>query len=235
MMPKKRNTLTALSALMVLAGILAIFALAPSRSPAESTPQTDAPAATSTPPLDLNALLSPRSIGAPDAPVTIVENSSLSCPHCAHFHKEILPQLKKDYVETGKVRLIMNDFPLNRPALEGLLLARCLPEDRFFDFMDLLFSTQETWVKDPAILQQNAKLAGLSPERVAQCLNSEDLAKGIMDNMQAAQKKWKVDSTPTFVFNDGASTLIGALPYDDFKAEIEKLLKSETPPVLLKK
>lgn len=235
MTSKMKNALAALSAFVVLAGILAVFVLLPSRSPAESVPVgTGVPAATSTPPLDLDTLLSPRAMGSDSAPVVIVENSSLSCPHCANFHNEILPQLKKDYIDTGKVRLVLNDFPLNKPALEGLLLARCLPEDRFFDFIDLLFSTQDVWVKDSAVLQQDAKLAGLSPERVEQCLNSEDLAKGIMDNMQSAQKKWKVDSTPTFVFNDGAATLVGALPYDDFKAEIEKLLKS-APPLLPKK
>ncbi len=224
MTAKARNVLTALLALIVVGAIVGVFLTGfPAASPAKDSA---APAVDSglLPGQNLQAMLSDRAMGAADAPVTIVENSSLSCPHCAHFHADVLPKIKAEYIDTGKVRLILNDFPLNRPALEGAILARCLPEDRYFPFVDLAFSTQKSWAENPALLQQHAKLAGLSEAEIGACMNSKALAEGIAEKMQAAQKKWKIDSTPTFVFNDGASTLMGSLPYEDFKAEIEKYL-----------
>lgn len=228
---KTRNALTALAALGVVAIVLGLFLTAmPARSPAGPQPkaaQTSQDQALND--ADLKAMLAERALGAPDAPVVILEHSSLSCSHCAHFHTELLPKLKAEYIDTGKVRLILNDFPLNRPALEAAILARCLPADQYFPFVDLTFSTQKAWSENPALLQQNARLAGLTDEKIKACLESKPLAEGIAARMQEAQQKWKIDSTPTFVFNDGASTLMGSLPYEDFKAEVEKYLPAKTP------
>mgnify|MGYP003378993453 CR=1 FL=1 len=143
MTAKARNALTALLALIVVGAIVGLFLTG---LPASSPAKDSAPAANSglLPGQNLEAMLSERAMGVADAPVTIVENSSLSCPHCAHFHADVLPKLKTEYIDTGKVRLILNDFPLNRPALEGAILARCLPEDRYFPFVDLAFSTQKS-------------------------------------------------------------------------------------------
>src|SRR5215831_3460001 len=84
-------------------------------------------------------------IGKPDAPVTIIEYSSLSCPHCAAFHKDVFPALKSEYIDSGKVRFVMREFPLNESALGGAVIARCLEPSRYFAFTGLLFAKQEDW------------------------------------------------------------------------------------------
>lgn len=91
-------------------------------------------------------------LGDRDAPVTMIEYSSLTCPHCAHFHTDVLPRIKKEYIDTGKVKLVLRDFPLNQPALIAAQIAHCVPEDRYFGFVSVLFETQAAWAisEDPA-------------------------------------------------------------------------------------
>lgn len=177
----------------------------------------------------LSAALSERAIGDAKAPVTLYEHSSLSCPHCAHFHRDTLPRLKTDYVDTGKIRIVFRDFPLNGPALTGSVLARCLPESRYFDYISLIFSTQDQWLKKEnfeKIMRQNAALAGLSPAEADACLSNEALKKGIVEKMQADGKRLGIDSTPTFTIGDEVSSpkVIGAASYEDFAAALDKAL-----------
>lgn len=175
---------------------------------------------------DLNAALAPRGLGNPNAPIKIVEYASLTCNHCAHFHNDILPAMKSKYIDTGKVYLEFQEFPLNAPALDAALLARCLPADRYESFTGLLFKTQEDWTTRPdyiASLKQNAKLAGLSDAGIEQCLQSNDLRQAIGKNIQTASEKHKIVSTPTFVINDGAEVIRGAMPLDAFEAAFTKI------------
>lgn len=177
----------------------------------------------------LAAALSGRSIGDAKAPVTLYEHSSLSCPHCAHFHRDTLPKLKTDYVDTGKVRIVFRDFPLNGAALTGAILARCLPESRYFDYISLLFETQDQWLKNDAFektLRQDATLAGLSPADADACLSSDALKKGIVEKMQADGKRLDISSTPTFTIGDDPSSprILGAAPYEEFAAALDKAL-----------
>ena len=119
-------------------------------------------------------------LGKDDAPVTIVEYSSLSCPHCAVFHRDVLPALKSEYIDTGKLRYIEREFPLNNPALAGSVIARCVDPSRFFAFTDLLFSKQEDWAfKDDALkpLRLYAKQAGLTDADFEKCIDDEALQK----------------------------------------------------------
>ena len=88
-----------------------------------------------------------RVLGKPDAPITIVEYGSLSCPHCAHFATEVLPQLQKEWIDTGKAKLVFRDFPLDKMALRAEMVARCAPPDRYFGLIDLMFANQEKWVQ----------------------------------------------------------------------------------------
>ena len=142
-------------------------------------------------------------LGKDDAPVTIVEYSSLTCPHCAHFHRDVMPGLKSEYIDTGKVRYIEREFPLNNPALAGSVLARCIDPSRFFAFTDLLFSKQEDWAfKDDAMqpLRLYAKQAGLTDADFEKCIDDEELQKKILAVRERGEKEG-VKGTPTFFIN----------------------------------
>jgi len=152
-------------------------------------------------------------IGKADAPVTIIEYSSLSCPHCAAFHKEVFPELESQYIDTGKVRYVMREFPLNEAALAGAVVARCLDPSRYFAFTSLLFSKQNDWAfKEDALtpLKALAKQAGMSGEEFDKCIDNEALQKKILAVRDEGQKKG-VNATPSFFVNGtllkGAPTL----------------------------
>ncbi|MCB9963848.1 MAG: DsbA family protein [Rhodospirillales bacterium] len=170
--------------------------------------------------------LGERSIGAADAPITMVEFSSLSCGHCGAFHKDVLPKIKESYIDTGKVRLVIIDFPLNLPALQGAMLAHCLPEDQYFNFLQLLFATQDVWLNGDylAKLKQNAQLAGLSPDDVQTCLDNKSLEDAIISRMGEAQTKWGITSTPSFIFNEGVEKVTGNAPLEEFEKTIGRVL-----------
>jgi protein-disulfide isomerase len=170
---------------------------------------------------------SPRSIGKLDAPVTMIEFSSLTCPHCAHAHETVLPQLVKDYVETGKLRIVFSDFPLNQEAMDASKVSRCVANDQYFNFLTMLFGSIEQWAysgNHPNALVQDATLTGLSEARARECLGDTTLEKAIVAGVQDAVTKYHVDSTPTFVLNDGAQTISGARPYADFTSAIDALI-----------
>jgi protein-disulfide isomerase len=152
-------------------------------------------------------------LGKADAPVTIVEYSSLSCPHCATFHKEVLPKLKSEYIDTGKVRYVEREFPLNNAAFAGSVLARCVDPIRFYVFNDMLFSRQDEWAfKEDAIvpLRQYAKQAGLTDAEFDKCIDDEALQKKVVAVRNQGEKEG-VKGTPTFFINGkvykGAPTL----------------------------
>ncbi len=184
------------------------------------------------PALPANALENVRSVGDPSAPVTMYEMSSLTCGHCAHFHTDTYPLLKKNYIDTGKLRLFMVDFPLNKPALDGAMIAHCLPEKSYFPYLQILFENQKKWAYAPDYpdtLERDARLAGLGPQQIKECLADEDLKNRIIDKIDIFSKAFDVHSTPTFVFNNGAEKLTGNQSYKTFKRVIDSLLeKAET-------
>jgi protein-disulfide isomerase len=117
-------------------------------------------------------------IGDPNAPVTMIEYSSLTCPHCAAFHKETLPGLKERYIDTGKVRLVLRDFPLDETALKAAVIAHCAGPERYPTFVDVFFNQQESWARagDPvAALKQLAKLGGLAETEIDACLADKSM------------------------------------------------------------
>lgn len=165
-----------------------------------------------------------RTLGNPDAPIRIEEFSSLTCPHCAHFHRDTFAALKEKYIDTGKVFFVFTDFPLNAPALDGAMIARCMPPERYFAFIAFLYESQDKWAFDNnyrAILKQNAKLAGMSDERFESCLADTALKEGLVQRMQERAEKHSVKSTPSFVIN-GQEVVTGALPIATFDELIEK-------------
>ena len=144
-------------------------------------------------------------MGKPDAPNTIVEYASMTCPHCAQFHKSVLPELKTKYIDTGQVKLILREFPLDGLAVAAFMLARCSGPDRYYPMVGALFETQGTWAvpgeegKEKLLLI--AKQAGFSKERFDQCVGDKELFNKIVAVRQRANDKFGVDSTPTFFVN----------------------------------
>jgi protein-disulfide isomerase len=160
-----------------------------------------------------------RVLGKPDAPVTIFEYASLTCPHCAAFEKEILPQIKTEWIDTGKAKLVFRDFPLDGSALKAAMVARCAPPERFYGFIDMLFTQQASWgtTADPApSLGRLAKLGGMSDEQFQTCLKDDALQNKILAGRLAAEKEFGVESTPTFFIN--GKKVVGARPEEILEA-----------------
>jgi protein-disulfide isomerase len=167
-----------------------------------------------------------QALGSPDAPVTIIEYASLTCPHCASFHNDVLPGLKEKYIAPGKVRLIYRDFPLDQRALQAATLAHCVGPDRYFGFLDVLFETQETWATSEGLepLRRLGRLAGLSEEQMDECLADQELMDGILQQRLVAQNEHEVQSTPSFVI--GGETYAGSRDLEGFSEVIDPLLGS---------
>jgi protein-disulfide isomerase len=159
-------------------------------------------------------------VGKADAPITIFEYASLTCPHCAEFDKETLPKVRTDWIDTGKAKLIFRDFPLDQYALKAAMVARCAPPDRFFAFIDVLFQQQVTWAGaggPDAITQalsRTARLGGISEDKFDACLNDKAMNDRILNERLVASQQYGVESTPTFFVN--GKKVVGALPYDEF-------------------
>jgi protein-disulfide isomerase len=156
-------------------------------------------------------------LGKADAPVTIIEYASLTCPHCAAFHNETMPRVKSEFIEKGLARLVFRPFPLDRLALTATLLAQCAPGDGYFSMLAILFRAQQTWehADDPlAALKQIGRTAGMTDEAIDKCLADKTTIDQIVKGMQEAQDKFKVDATPTFIIN--GKSYPGALPFDDY-------------------
>ncbi|HYH40156.1 MAG TPA: DsbA family protein [Azospirillum sp.] len=180
--------------------------------------------------IDTAKALGERVLGDPKAPVTIVDYSSMTCPHCARFHIDTLPQIKQKYIDTGKAKLVFRDFPFDQWALRASMLARCAPPERYFPLLDVLFKGQAQWSssKDPAAaLTQIGKLAGLSEDTIKACWTDQKLADGILNMRLDGQNKDKIESTPTFVLSSGSGTtkVEGAQPFEKFAEAIDKLAK----------
>lgn len=168
-----------------------------------------------------------RVMGDPAAPVAIIEYASLTCGHCAQFHKEVLPQVVKKYISTGKVKIIYRDFPLNAVALKAAQLAQCMPEDRYFPFVKTLFENLEGWSQgDPeANLVQYAKLAGLPPSKVKDCLGNKELQDALVKRRMEAERQFKIAATPSFVINYGQEVITGITSIEDFDKAMAKYVK----------
>jgi protein-disulfide isomerase len=144
-------------------------------------------------------------IGDAKAPVTIIEYASLTCSHCAHFHNTVMPELKKNYVDTGKVRFVFRDFPLDGIATGAAVLARCAPGDRGMKMIEMMFKNQDTWIRAPQPLEPlrgYAQLAGMSAADVDACLKNEAVVKAVREVQTTATNLYKIQSTPTFFVDD---------------------------------
>ena len=149
-------------------------------------------------------ILSERILGKTNAPVTLIEYASKTCSHCASFHADVLPTLKKEYVETGKVKFIYREFPLNQLDVVVSMIARCGPPGRFFPLVDLIYKTQAQWARaqDPlAEVIKIGRLAGITPETVEACLRNREIFQGIVDSGRRGQAEFNISATPAIIVN----------------------------------
>lgn len=164
-----------------------------------------------------------RILGDPNAPVTIVEYASMTCPHCATFHNTVLPTLKANYIDTGKAKLIFREFPLDDLALIVSLLARCVEGDSYFVFLDVLFKQQRTWASDPKnVLMRLSKQVGITEEGFDKCIQNQEVLNGIGWERDRAKNEFDVSATPT-VFVNGRKMQSGASAAD-ISAVIDAML-----------
>ena len=145
-----------------------------------------------------------RVLGKPDAPITIIEYASLSCPHCANFATKVLPKLREKWIDPGKAKLILRAFPLDEPALRAEMVARCVPPERYYPLVETLFEAQDKWVvaKDwQAALQRIAQLAGVPKTKFEACIADKTLEDQVAQSRLTAAQQLSVNSTPTFFIN----------------------------------
>ena len=166
-------------------------------------------------------------IGNDNAPIIIIEYASMSCSHCANFHNNTLPDLKKEYIDTGKVRYVFRDFPYNYPALLGSMVMRCIPSEVRYDYMNALYKLQNMWVvKENAITRQELykimQTGGMTKENFDTCLSNVDLENKILEEVIAAQSEFNIQSTPSFLIN--GDLLEGDKSIKVFRQILDKIL-----------
>ena len=168
--------------------------------------------------VDLDTALKPRIIGDPDAPMHMAEYFSLSCSHCANFHKNTFKQIKKDWIDTGRLRFEFRDFPLRGPAIYAHALARAVPVDAYEGMIDVLLNQQKEWAtaEDPVSeLARIARIAGIGRDRFVEIIENRPLLEGIVKIAQKGYDTWSIQSTPSFVIND-EDVIRGDVGYEKF-------------------
>jgi protein-disulfide isomerase len=189
----------------------------PSR-PGAAGPQASAAGA----PKAVTVTADDRVLGSADAPVTIVEYASLTCPHCAHFSVDILPQVKPALIDSGKARLVFRDFPLDGLALRAAMLARCVGSERGLGLIDLLFARQAQWAgaqDQMGALKAIAAQAGMAEGDFNACINNQDVLNQVVQSRSDAEKTYGIQSTPSFLIN--GQLVVGAYEAPEFTKMVE--------------
>jgi protein-disulfide isomerase len=165
-------------------------------------------------------------LGSADAPVTIIEYASMTCPHCANFHKSTYAALKTKYIDTGKVRFIFREFPLDELAVAASMLARCAGGEKAMALIDVLFASQDKWaVRNPVpVLQQIARQAGFTQKSFEECLSNQKLHDDILAMRERGSKDYKVESTPTLFVN--GKMVKGGTSIEELEKAMAPYLKS---------
>ena len=173
----------------------------------------------------LNAQPDDNVEGSATAPITLIEYASFTCPHCAHFHTQILPELKKKWIDTGKVKLVYRDFPLDQIAAKAAQIAECAGKDRYFGVIDLIFANQRTWAAaaDPiAELAKPLRIAGLGEAEIKACLANEAMSNAVISDYKTGEALG-VNSTPTLIIN--GQLYPGARSVEELDGLFGKLVK----------
>jgi protein-disulfide isomerase len=215
-------TRRAFTAALSLTGLAALIGMSPLRLIADAMAQSAADVAKP-------QSLPDMALGPANASVTITEYASMTCPHCANFNEAVFPKIKSAYIDSGKVRYVFREFPLDIKAAAGSMLARCIAKDdapKYFAVIDLLFRQQNEWVtkNTTETLTRIGKQAGLSQQQVEDCLKDQALLDKIAADQKFANEVLKVNSTPTFFVN--GEMLKGETSFDEFSKRIDSLLKS---------
>lgn len=156
--------------------------------------------------ISVSDMMKDRVVGDENAPMTIIEYASLTCPSCRAFHENTWPEVKKELVDTGKAKFIFRDFPLDQHAVKAAKLSRCVSPDMYHDVVSAIFAEQPKWTKmDNPVngLTEIGKAAGMDAGSIGACLGNADLEDAILKGMQDAQEKYRVRRTPSFVFFQG--------------------------------
>ena len=167
-------------------------------------------------------------LGDPEAPVTIFAYESFTCPHCAAFHEKTLPDFKKTYIDTGKVKLVFRAFPFDQLGLRAAMLVYCTPAQQSHGLVEILFREQEKWSRDPqpvAALQRFARFGGLSDENFEKCMSNETVMTKIINQRLAGENYLKISSTPSFIVNQDEARIIGARGLEDFDQVLKPFLQ----------
>ena len=169
-----------------------------------------------------------RTLGNPKAPVLVVEYAAPSCPHCSRWDQDVFPLLKAQYIDTGKVYYVFRVFPLNPVDVAAEAMARCLPADNYFQFIDLMFRNQDKWDPEFGITDTHTalvamgRIAGMSAEQVDTCIGNQAEQKTITDVGQEASTKYNVSGTPSFIINGQFRS--GEVPWDQMKTLLDSML-----------
>jgi len=215
-------TRRAFTAALSLTGLAALVGFSPLRLISQAMAQSAADVAKP-------QSLPDMGLGPANASVTITEYASMTCPHCANFNETVFPKIKSEYIDSGKIRYVFREFPLDIKAAAGSMLARCIAKDdgpKYFAVIDLLFRQQSEWVmkNTTETLTRIGKQAGLSQQQVEDCLKDQALLDKIAADQKYANEVLKVNSTPTFFIN--GEMVKGETSFDEFDKKIKSLLKS---------
>ncbi len=170
-------------------------------------------------------------LGSPKAPLTLYEFSSFGCSHCADFHLNTLPQLEQDYISKGKLKVIFVNFPLERKSMQGALIAKCIPDDNYYEFIKTAFKNQREWYfssNSEKVFADYAALNGLSREKAAECLRNDANAQDIIEIRQQAMDRLKINGTPSFLLtsNNNREVIYGVPGYEALQKLLDKRLTS---------
>jgi protein-disulfide isomerase len=215
-------TRRAFTAALSLTGLAALAGLSPLRLIADAMAQSASDVAK---PVSLPDM----ALGPANATVTVTEYASMTCPHCAAFAETVFPKIKSEYIDSGKVRYVFREFPLDIKAAAGSMLARCIAKEdsgKYFAVIDMLFKQQNDWVmkNTTETLTRIGKQAGLSQQAVETCLKDQTLLDKIAADQKFASEVLKVNSTPTFFIN--GEMIKGETSFEEFDKKIKSLLKS---------
>jgi protein-disulfide isomerase len=172
----------------------------------------------------IDVSLEELTLGDPNAPITIIEYASMTCSHCAEFHNKTYPDLKKNHIDTGEVKFIFREFPLDKLAMATSMLARCVDNEISMAFIEILFKNRDRWISENALneLKNFSKQAGLDSNEFDACLNNQQLLDDLIAGKEKAIEDYKINSTPSFIIN--GEVVSGNKPYSFFKSKIEQIL-----------